>query len=941
MKVRLRHERLAEELAKSPLTMNRWAQRMGLSSGHLSELANGKRLYPTTETRRRLIDGLRLSFDDLFEVELPVDPESADQSETTAAPTRVGFSDSGSGRLQARERLVERLIPWLDLKLAIRSLKRRPMFSLGVAALLGIGVGATVTLFAFVHAALFKSYPYPQAERLVGLRSIIEERGGARSNWSYPEYFDYREQAADTMEVAVWDWEPFSLAGGDRPQRVAGGQVSANFSDVVGAPLLIGQWFTEEQARGDEQLIVLGEGLWRESFGSDPGIVGRTVTVNGEPAVVIGVVDEMLDLPDGARMWVPLRSGLGPRARESRWLKLIGRLEPGVDLADARRQLETVAARLAAEYPDTNEGVGVQVKRLREERVGPIRAGFLSAMAVVMLLLVLVCANAANLLLSRTMARHRELALRSALGASGFSLARQTAIESLLLAGLGLALGLPVLWLGLRAVHVFQPADGLPPWLDLTPDRSVAVFAVAVTLTTALLVGLLPALKAAHSHWRAQRSSQSLDHRSTGRLRSSLVVGQVVLSTVLVCSAALAVKSLLNLSQVDPGFEPRGALLVGMDLLSLRGSEPQERSSVFRQYHDAFSRIPGVEHVGASSHIPLTSSANSMGMTVETPGVESYDPMALQFRSTPGFLRALGLTLLQGRDFESWESAQPVARVAEDAADVASSGPAGGEAPDEMRDERVRDERVRETLVSRSLAERFWPDESPLGQRLKFGFPDDDVPWFTVVGVVADIRHFGLDDRLVSTVYVSDRSDQMTRSWWLLRSSSLDPERLAMAVREAVAEVDPAQPLYNVLPLSAHVGSSLWLQKFLASNLLIFSMVGLLLAAVGLAGVISYSVALRRDEIGVRLTLGAAPFEIASMFTWHGLRLVALGVALGLPLAIVAARASASVLYGVAPWDLGVLVVVVTTLVVAGIGAALWPALRAARLNPVEALATE
>ncbi len=936
MKVRLRHERLAAELAKSSVTMNRWAQRMGLSSGHLSELANGKRPYPTAETRRRLIDALKLGFDELFVVEMPAEdsPEGA-RSEQRETPAPPAFSDAGSPRPQMRQRRLETLIPMVDVRMAARTLLRRPVFSWGVALLLGVGLGANVALFAFVHASLFKSYPYPDAESLVSMRSLLLERGGARSNWSYPEYFDSKDQAADALELAVWDWEPFSLAGGDRPHRVAGGQVSANFAAVVGAPMLLGNWFTEVQARSDEHLVVLGEGLWQESFGGDPGIVGRTVTVNGEPAVVTGVVDEMLDLPDGARMWVPLRAGLGARARESRWLKFLGRPEPEVDLPEAQRQLETVAARLAVEYPETSADIGVQVRRLRDERVGPIRAGFLSALIVVMLLLLLVCANVTNLLLTRTTARHKELGLRAALGASSFSLARQTAIESLFLATLGLFLGLPILWMGLRAATVFSPSDGLPSWLDLTPGRAVWLYAAVATLVTAFLVGLLPALKAAHSHWRAQRTSESYDRRTTGRVRSGLVVGQVVLSTVLVCCAAFSVKSLVNLNRIDPGFESDQALLVGMDLLSLRGTPSEERTRYFQRYYEAFSQIPGVEHVGASSHIPLTSSYNTTGMTIETPGVESYDPMALQIRASPGFAGALGLTMLQGRDFEPWTSG--VAAVSSEALQEESAKAPKGS----MEANTAESEKVREVLVSRSLADRFWPGTSPLGQRLKFGFPDDDVPWHSVVGVFADSKHHRLDGDLSPTVYVSDRSDQMTRSWWIVRSSTVDPEGLALAVRDAVASVDPTQPLYNVVPLSGHVESSLWLQRFLASNLLVFSSVGLLLAAVGLAGVISYSVALRRDEIGVRLTLGAAPSAIASMFTWHGLRLVGLGIGLGIPLAVFAARAASSLLYGVSPWDPSTLGAVVLVLLSAGALAALWPALRASRLDPVKALQVE
>ena len=939
MRVRLRHDRLAEELAKRPVTLNRWAQILGLSSGHLSELTTGRRRYPTGATREKLLLGLGLEFEDLFEVEVAPQqqdaglsaepPQIADVSPAATPPGRAVPARWDGGAVVARRRseVGRRPAPnqgadmellstlFSELRHALRQIARRPGFALAAVLTLAIGIGANFALFSLVNAALLRPYPYEEPDRVVDVRATRPSEGAEYfvSNWSWLNYLDLAERARGTIDLAAWDWEPFSLAGGDRPIRVGGGQVTANFFEVMGVRPLHGRTFTEAERAGDASLVVLGEAVWRNHFGADPGIVGRAVTLDGAPATVIGVMPGWADHPDLSAIWVPLRAGTDPQARGNNWARIYGRVSPGVEIDAAEERLRVVAGELAAEHPEFNEGLSAFVQSLREDEIGDVRPLFWVLLAVVLVVLLIVCANVASLLLSRSTERREEMALRSALGARRRQLLGQLLIETSVLAVLGVCAGVPLGYLALDGVRRLIPIE-LPAWFDVAPDGRVALYTAAVAVVALLLSGLAPALRtskplAARSRTGASGSVQA------GRLRASLVVVQVALSVVLLVGAVLMVKSFATLGRVDPGFDPAGKLRLGIDLLALRSLPAEERAPRFERIHEALASVPGVAAVGAIDRIPLGNSSSMQGVMARGSKLGEEETTAVVSRVTPGYFDAIGLPVLQGGDF-SW----PI-----DAAAAA------------------------EVAISRQLAERAWPGESAVGREIGLGGgPSSEPTWRRVRAVVGDVRHYGLDDESLPGVYLVEGSNTMTRSTWVLRAESAAPgggsaslDAVADAARAAVASVDPSQPLHDVMPLEEFVARSLWNERFFATVFSVFTGIAVLLAAVGLYGVLAYTVALRRREIGVRMALGAGRSAVAVWIAAQGLRLVVLGLLLGLPAAVFAGRALSGLLYGVDPVDLPALVLCPVLLLGVATFAILLPARRAARFDPATTLRLE
>jgi predicted permease len=945
MRVRLRHDRLAEALAKRPLTLNRWAQILGVSSGHLSELTTGRRRYPTGATREKLLRGLGREFDDLFEVEQPQQPEppsvsgepppasvspvpvspvpSAHQpvpcwdrgaavARPRTAPSRsrpASSASSGGADMNVFSTFVS------ELRHAVRFLARRPGFALAAVLTLAIGIGANFALFSLVNAALLRPYPYHQPDRIVDVRGLRPAEGGGSfvSNWSWLDYLDLSERARGVIELAAWDWEPFSLAGGDRPARVAGGQVTASFFDVMGVRPLLGRTFTEEERAGDERLVVLGEAVWRNHFGADPAIVGRAVTLDGAPATVLGVMPAYFDHPDLSAIWVPLRASTAPETRGSNWARIYGRPAPGVDIAAAEERLRAIAAELAKEHPDFDEGLSAFAQSLREDEIGDVRPLFWVLLAVVVVVLLIVCANVANLLLSRSTERREEMALRAALGAGRRRLLSQLLVEGAVLAALGVGAGVPLGFLALRGARRLIPVE-LPAWFDLSPDGRVAAYTAAVAVTALVLSSLVPALRASRGLQAAGSRRGVSGTVQAGRLRAALVVAQVALSVVLLVGALLMVKSFATLGRVDPGFDARGKLVLGIDLLALRSLPAEERTPRFLRVREALAAVPGVAAVGAIDRIPLGSGTDFRAVLARDSELGEDGAVAVVSRVTPGYFDAIGLVVQEGSDF-AWP-------------------------PDESA--------AREIAISRQLADQAWPEESAIGREVALGSrPGVEPEWRRVRAVVSDVRHLGLDRESYPGVYLADGSTAMTRSTWVVRGEQaadggeIDPDALADAARAAVATVDPSQPLHDVLPLEEFVARSLWNERFFATVFSVFTVVAVLLAAIGLYGLLAYVVALRRREVGLRMALGADRGAVARLVAGQGVRLVAVGLLLGLPAAVLAGRALAGLLYGVRPIDPTALLLCPALLVAVAAVAIVLPARRAASLDPAVTLRGE
>lgn len=909
MKVRLKHQRLARELARSPLTLNRWAQKMGLSSGHLSDLANGKRVYVRPKTRKKLMSGLGLSFDELFEIELPniENPRpTAARRRPAARPTPparhpVDIENSGKGDGFMSDFLQ-------DLRIAFRQMRRHPGFAAAAILSLAVGIGANTALFSMVNTVLWKPFPYPEPDRIVRVFSTTERFG--LSNLSFPDYADLREQSTALQELAAVDWEPYGLSGGAEALRVGGGRVTAGFFSVMGVQPLLGRTFNEDEDRPDgEPVVVLGERIWKSYFGGDPDIVGRSVPINNQPRTVIGVMPSQLDQPDNARLWVPLARDRETSSRGSHWLQSVGRLKPGATVGQARVELSTLARRLEEEYPATNEGRGASVQTLREALIGDLRPVFLILLGVVALVLLIVCSNVANLLLARGVSRGREMAIRCALGAGGARVVRQLLTESAALAAIGGILGLLLGYWGAHGLKALVPVE-LPAWVTFELDSQVLIFVLAVSLAAALLSGIFPAFQSlrfdVHNTLR-EGGGHSNSRLGRHRLRAALVTAEVALSAVLLIGAGLMIRNLTQLGSVDPGFDIRNRLTVGLDLLGHLSKSDDERRAMVDRYLERFQALPGVEAVAVVDRLPLKRRSNSIPVTAEGQTLEEQNanPSPLASSVSPDYFDAMGIPLLVGDTFsENAEQAQ------------------------------------RQIVVSRRLADALWPQQNPIGKRLKFGSPDMDTDWFEVRGVVDDVLHLGIDREFRPGLYFSHDSSGMVRTIWVFRTDG-DPQALIPTVRAAVAEIDPAQPLHEVMTMNEVVAESFWQWRFFAAVFWIFAGMALILASVGIYGLLAYSVSERTQELGIRIALGAGRAQVWREVLGRAFRLIVVGLAVGLGAGLGLGQVLASLLFEVSAFDPAVFATVSALLLAVGLSAVLLPARRAAKVDPMTALRYE
>jgi putative ABC transport system permease protein len=912
MRVRLKHQRLAQELARSPVTLNRWAQRLGFSSGHLSDLVNGKRPFPAPRTRQKLLEGLGLAFEELFSLE---PPPGAAATATPASPAqRPRFLDASKDLPLDRPNHFAGgtgMTSWLrDLRYAARALVRSPGFTAAAVLTLTIGIASNTAIFSIVESILWRPFPYAGGDRLVVVQSAVASRGVRWGSLSFPDARDLGAGSQTLAGLAAWDWEPYGLSGGDEPVRVGGARVAAGFFEVLGVTPLKGRTLrSDDDHPGAEPVVVLSEGLWRSYFGADPAIVGRSVLINARPTTVVGVMPAGTEYPDRTRLWVPLAFDETVAPRGVNFLGTVGRLRPGADLAAVNAEVKAIGARIAAEHPDTNEGRTFRALPLRQVLTGDIRPMSLSMLGVVIFVLLIVCANVANLLLARGTTREREVAVRRALGASRRRLAQLLFAEGVLLALAGGALGFGLGWLTMREVARLM-GDRIPPWVETSMDARIVAYTLGVTLAAGLLCSLFPLLQSLRPevsrflHQSGSRSGSGLGGR---RLRSSLVVSEVALALVLVAGAGLMVRSLLDLSSVDPGFEIAGNLTVGLDLLSHVDDPPAERAALFGRYLDRFRALPGVEAVGAINLFPLKGRSSSVGYTLDGQGVEEAraNPPAQLGLVTPGYFRAMGIPVVRGTDFPSL---------------LPPPGPG-------------------EAIVSQALAASLWPHQEAIGKRLRLGYGDEG-EWLTVRAVVGDIRHRGLDEERQAHLYLPYHAYAPARMTVVIRHAG-DTQAMAAAIHQAAHEVDPNQPLHEVMSAREVVTASVWQWRFFTTLAWTFGAVALLLAVVGIYGVMSYTVARRNSELGIRMALGAARRQVVRMVLRQGLALVALGLAIGLPVAVGVGELLSRMLYSVSGFEPLALGAAGLLLALAALPALLLPATRAARIDPATSLRAE
>lgn len=801
-----------------------------------------------------------------------------------------------------------------DIRYHMRAMLRNPGFFAVAILTLGIAIGATTAIFSILNALLFKPYPYPEPEELVVVRAVNPELDVDNASVSFVDFEDFREGSQTFDDLAAIRTRQMSLGTSDEPTRVKGAEVTAGLFDLLGGQTVMGRTFRPEDDRpGAAPVAVMSRSLWQRVFNADPDILGTTLELDGTRHEVVGVVPPEAQFPDTdmAEVFVPAARSATQLSRESREELVIGRLAPGVSVDEGEAELAGIAARLAQDHVESNEGWGVSVRTLREFRTRRFASLSLILFGVVGLVLLIACLNVSNLLLQRATQREREIAIRSAIGAPRSRVLAQLLTESVVLALTGGALGLLLAYLGLRALVRAIPQQ-LPSYMnDFGIDPGVLVFLLAITLLTTVVFGLAPSLRLSRPDLRESLGASGA--RSTtgggGKARNTLVVVEIALSVILLIGAGLMIRSFLKMQAVDPGFEPANALALEVSLPEDGYSEAVQKTAFLNRAVERLAALPGVESAGAATSLPLDDGAFvALRLEGQSDDQARSNPLAA-FRSVKGdYLEASGIPLLEGRAFDS-------------------------------RDQQG----ARSVIVSANLAQRLWPGERALGQRLDISVGGDP-NWAEVVGVVGNLAPLrpGDEEERYQVIVPYPFLDGLAFSdlAFVLRTAG-DPLDVAPQARRELRALAPGVPEPEVQALQEAVDRTLWFQRISSMLFTVFAAIALVLAVVGLYGAMSYAFAQRTREIGIRMVLGANPGDVLRMVIRQGGVLIAIAVAIGLAGAFGTSRLLGRLLYdvrGTDPLTFGV----VTLLVVLVALAAVWlPARRATKVQPVIALRNE
>jgi putative ABC transport system permease protein len=800
-----------------------------------------------------------------------------------------------------------------DLRFALRTLAKSPGFTAAAVLTLALGIGADTAVFSVVDAVLLDPLDFPREEELFTVWEDHTVRGGPASEWTGRAVFDSWRDGSEGFAAltAVTGWSA-AFSGGDRTEVVPGAAVSHEYFRVLGREPVLGRGFlAEEETPGEDRVLVLSHGLWERRFGADPGVVGSTLTVNSEPFVVVGVAPPGLQAPivADAEVWTPLSFDPVDEDWGNYYLRVIGRLAPGRDAAAAAAELDGVMRRLGEVHPADLAETGVTLVPLRRTVAGPARTPLLALLGAVVLVLLVACANVANLVLARAFGRDRELAVRTALGAGRRRLVHQLVTESLVLAALGGVLGLVLGQVGMELLRAFAP-PGTPRLDEVGFDATVFAFALGATALTGLLFGLVPALLVSRSPLTVSlhEGGRGGSSRGRARLRAGLVVAELALGLALLVGAGLLIRTLGALQRVDPGFRTEGVVAGRLVFPTAQYPEPERVRALLDEVVARLEATPGVEAAGAVSVLPLSGGQTDVSYVVEGRIPPAGEEPATDYRvATPGYFEALEIPRLRGRLLRPGDDAQG-ALVA---------------------------------VVSEELVRRAFPGEDPVGRRIKVGGTrNPETPWRTIVGVVGGVRDNALGRTPDPEIYLP-MAQQPSRVMRVVARSSAGTERLAEALRQAVEGVDRALPVSQVAAVAETVRGTLAPERFVAGLLAVFAGVALALAAVGLYGVMAYAVGQRTREIGIRMALGARPREVLGLVLRQGAGLLAGGLAAGALAAWGLSRLLRGLLYGVAPYDPATFAAMAALLAATAVAATWLPARRAARLAPVEALRVE
>ena len=799
-----------------------------------------------------------------------------------------------------------------DIRYGLRSLLKRPGATAVALVTLALGIGVNTAIFSAVDSVLLRPLPFKDPERLVSIWEQTLRQGIQQNEVAPANFFDLRDQSQVFEAIGAYGPHDINLTGAGDPERLNGQLVSANLFSILGVEPALGRTFrAEEDEPGQDHVAVLSDAVWQRRFNRDPSILNRNITLNGESFTVVGVMPRGFFFPEREiEMWVPWAMEPEQKAgRGDHYLRLVGRLRTSATIERAKADVESIAQRLAGAYPRTNEGLGLTVHSLHQDYVGNLRSPILILFAAVGLVLLIACANVANLSLAQATTRRREIAIRIALGARRWTIVRQLLIESLLLAAGGGLLGmLGAIW-SVAALAKLLP-ESLSKLQGLNIDARVFVFTLGVSVLTAVVFGAAPALLASRTKPGATLSDVARDVAggTSGRLvRRVLVVSEVALAVVLLVSAGLLLRSFQLLRQVDAGFSTENRLTMRMVLPMPKYAKPEARTAFYDEMLRRVKELPGVESAGMITFLPL--SFNGMNFSFSVEGQPSPPDMKLPFALyrvvSPDYFRALGIALQRGRFF--------------DGHDVLDSQPV--------------------MVINRRLAEKYWPGEDPIGKRLKIGPLDSPSPWLTVVGVVSDVRQTGLYEQKLEfyVPYAQERRSFMAPRDLVVRTQQ-DAASLAAAVRQAVWAVDKDQPVSNVRTMDQVFSAAISQERFQALLLGMFATLALLLACVGLYGVISYTVVQRTHEIGVRVALGAQPRDVLRLVIRQGMLLTLAGLVVGIAAGTLLTRVLTDMLFGVTPRDPVTFVAVPVLLLVVAFLACWIPARRATRIDPLIAL---
>jgi putative ABC transport system permease protein len=800
-----------------------------------------------------------------------------------------------------------------DVRYAIRMLAKRPAFTAVAVLALTLGIGANTAIFSVVNAVLLRPLPYPHPERLMLLWGVRDDRG--HLNASYPDFADFRDQSQTLDYVAAYQPTGILLTGGDEPEALQGSLVSADMFPLLGASPALGRAFTREEDKpGAPRVVVISNGLWNRRFASDADIIGKEIFLSARPYTVIGVMPPGFKFPADVSKtefllpFAPTNADILTR-RGSHSFYIAARLKSGVTIEEAKSEVATIAGRMAESYPDTNARRSATLAPMHDDLVSDVRPSLLILLAAVAFVLLIACANVANLLLARAAARQKEIAIRTAVGASRLRIIRQLLTESLLLSLLGGAGGMLVAMWGVDLLISASPGN-IPRLKEITLDGRVLAFTLLVSMLTGLIFGIAPALGASKPDLNevlkeGGRSGGESARRAS--LRNLLVISEVAICLVLLIGAGLLIKSFVRLLEINPGFNPEGVVTVNLAPPRAKYPQPEQARAFFQQVIERAKELPGVESASLVNMLPLEGSNQSITFRVEgrpipAPGT---DPVGNFRNISPDYFRTMQIPLLRGR------------------------APSEGDTKDTPH----------VIVINESLARDYFPDEDPIGKRILIG--DDDPPPREIIGIVGDIRHDALDKEAVPEYYISYLQNPERYLYLVARMPSVEAASAGTLLRGAIKQVENGLYIPNIETMEQLRAGSIAGQRFNMLLLGVFAAVALVLAAVGIYGVMSYSVSQRTREIGVRMALGAQQKDVLRLVVGHGMLLALGGVAIGLVASFFLTRLMLSLLYGVSATDPVTFAVISLILTGVALVACFVPARRATKVDPCVALRYE